>query len=484
MAQFNAKRIADPVHGTIGLSALEARVISTRAFQRLRNVKQLGLAHYVFPGADYSRFSHSIGVCHVTGRILDALSQLGIPDLDARTIQLYRLAALLHDVGHYPFSHAMEDALHNHFSQQFLAPLAAANAPAEVITLPQSTESLPSYYPHETLGKQVLLKDEEMNALLREAGYDPEDIAGIFTRAKPMRFANLVSSDLDADRIDYLLRTAHHTGLPYGAVDLDYLLSQMRVDDQSRVCLTDRALKTADHFLLCRYFDYQQVAFHKTVAGLEGVLKDVLTAMIEAAFIDGSAEDVMASLQEGRWAEFDDALVIQKMRVFAQAKETPSTQRLKANAILNRTPPKLLVDYEVIRPRTEAEKRRFRGVKQAVQEKLKQWAAEFALDLSLWYVWEKSGLALTKVGSHVSQSAFYEGKAGERDDYEQEIRVLDAAGVSSKSIVEIPHSLMSVLSDQALYSLRIYVLLPLEKIQVRDELAAKIKSDLPHMEWK
>lgn len=84
MQEFNAKRIADPVHGTIGLSALEARVISTRAFQRLRNVKQLGLAYYVFPGADYSRFSHSIGVCHITGRILSALRETSVSDIDDR----------------------------------------------------------------------------------------------------------------------------------------------------------------------------------------------------------------------------------------------------------------------------------------------------------------------------------------------------------------------------------------------------------------
>src|SRR5579862_6668732 len=111
--RFNEKRIADPVHGTIGLSALEANIIGTPAFQRLRNVKQLALAPLVYPGANYTRFSHSLGVCHVTGLILTALQQTtqfsdSEGSISDDEIQLYRLAALLHDIGHYPFSHVME----------------------------------------------------------------------------------------------------------------------------------------------------------------------------------------------------------------------------------------------------------------------------------------------------------------------------------------------------------------------------------------
>ncbi|MGH9908220.1 MAG: hypothetical protein ACRD8U_21845 [Pyrinomonadaceae bacterium] len=78
-SRFNHKRISDPIHGTIGLSELEVKVVDSKVFQRLRNVKQLGLAHYVFPGADYSRFSHSIGVCHITGRILGSLRDKRVP---------------------------------------------------------------------------------------------------------------------------------------------------------------------------------------------------------------------------------------------------------------------------------------------------------------------------------------------------------------------------------------------------------------------
>ena len=203
------------------------------------------------------------------------------------------------------------------------------------------------------------------------------------------------------------------------------------------------------------------------------MLQDVLAAMIKTSYIKGSANDVLLSVEEGRWAEFDDIFVSQKMRDFAKDAEQPETDRTKARAILTRTAPKLLVDYEAIRLREKHELKSFRSYKQAVKEKKQQWASEFDVDPDLWYIWSKSGLALTKVGSHVSQSTYYEGTEDDRDKYEQEIRVLDAAGVTSKSIVEIPHSLMSVLSNQALYSLRVYVLLPPEKMQLRNKYNSK-----------
>src|ERR1700723_1913060 len=102
-----SKRIADPVHGTIELRDVELEIVGTNIFQRLRNVKQLGLAHLVYPAADYSRFSHSLGACHVAGLITNALTGGKHIELSDADISLYRVAALLHDVGHYPFSHAM-----------------------------------------------------------------------------------------------------------------------------------------------------------------------------------------------------------------------------------------------------------------------------------------------------------------------------------------------------------------------------------------
>src|ERR1051326_142453 len=231
-SRFNHKRISDPIHGTIGLSELEVRIVDSRVFQRLRNVKQLGLAHYVFPGADYSRFSHCLGVCHITGRILGSLRAKGVA-IEDKEFQRYRLAALLHDVGHYPFSHTMEDPIENHYKQALIVSKdeeAPEHASEEIGKTPSSLN-------HELVGREILLKDPELNSILKDE-YEPKQIYSIILRDSTTLYGNLVSSDLDADRCDFMLRSAHFSGLPYGSVDIDYLVSQVSLDSSDRLCLS------------------------------------------------------------------------------------------------------------------------------------------------------------------------------------------------------------------------------------------------------
>ena len=112
--QGMTKRFADTVHGTVQLEDLEVEIVETLTFQRLRGIKQLGLASPCFPGADYSRFSHSIGACHVAQRLIEALENAGA-QISPEHRRMYRVAGLLHDIGHYPFSHAMERAVEEHY---------------------------------------------------------------------------------------------------------------------------------------------------------------------------------------------------------------------------------------------------------------------------------------------------------------------------------------------------------------------------------
>jgi HD superfamily phosphohydrolase len=145
---FLTKRISDPVYGSMGFSEAETDVIGTPNFQRLRNIKHLGLVDYVFPGATYARFSHCLGTCHLTGRILDSLCKVR-PDIEEREVQIYRMAALLHDVGHYPFSHAMDEAVEDHYKSLFLDETGTASTGSE-------GETGPKWYSHESLGKHVV----------------------------------------------------------------------------------------------------------------------------------------------------------------------------------------------------------------------------------------------------------------------------------------------------------------------------------------
>lgn len=156
------RTICDPVHGNISLTKLEDAVVDTRAFQRLRHVGQLGLVSLVFPGADFSRFSHSLGVCHITGRFIRQLRERGLPveDDDERDL---RLAALLHDVGHYPFSHTTEHAVLDYCSERNV----------------ESEEGLVTPASHEKVSGLLISGDSQLSGLLESEGVDAESLVSL-----------------------------------------------------------------------------------------------------------------------------------------------------------------------------------------------------------------------------------------------------------------------------------------------------------------
>lgn len=479
MALSIHKRISDPIHGSIELTELEWRVIATAAFQRLRNIKQLGLAHYVFPNADYSRFSHSLGVCHVAGRTMEAIQEvLGSGQVSDEEIQQYRLAGLVHDIGHYPYSHAMEEAISEYYSSTLLSSQSGES------NLGIEKQSKPLH--HESAGERVLTLDRAFTALQDKVNW--QSIADIFRRQKPPRFANLVSSDLDADRIDYLMRTAHHTGLPYGNVDLEYLLSQLQIDERQRICFRARAIRAAEHLLVCRYFDYQQVAFNKTVAGFEWLLREVLRELLARKRIDCSATWVEEAIVAGTsWYHFDDSFLLQKIRELANETREDALLGPMVRAILERTPPKLVGEIEYLAGRDEGAKQSFRRMRTIINHEYPNWAAKFDIPLHHWHIWAKNGIELTKAGSYVSISAAVEGSGEDsdkaKDKYEQALRILEPNSKNSVPIMEVPYSLMNILADKALYTLRVYALLPREKENQKEPIRAEIRKT-PDLTWK
>lgn len=437
------------------------QVISTPVFQRLRNVKQLGLAYSAFPGADYSRFSHSIGVCHITGLILENLIRVGI-EIDKKEIQLYRLAGLMHDIGHYPFSHAMEHAI----ADFYLRGVGEGKEPVK-------------FYKHESVSKATLENNSQIQAVLKAADLSPEDIYKVFNREQPPRFANLISSDLDADRIDYLMRTAHHTGLPYGTVDLGYLLSQLRLDKNERICFTAKALRTAEHLLLGRYFDYQQVAFHKTVAGMEWLLQDLLCALLEEKEIEGSASWVNAAIKNGEWDMFDDTYVTNKIRDLAKKHGNKSVIGNKAKALIERRPPKLVIEMENMQAENDQSRKNYSNELTLLKNHLPNLISEFGIAADYWTIWKPGIRTLTKIGSRIPVSSAEDTK----DKYEQAVRIIDDQG-SSAAIMEKSSSLMSILSNYALYTFRLYVLLPEDNSVDIDAIRQSIKKALPDLTLK
>ena len=471
---YGIKRIADPVHGTIGLSQPEVDLLSTRAFQRLRNIKHLGLAHFVFPGADYSRLSHGLGVCHVTGRILDSLRSASETTIDPTEYQHYRLAGLLHDVGHFPFSHAFQDAVSDYYKDHRAGPSLLAPVTSEG---QQDPAQVSDEYPpdHEGVGQLLLEHDSEIKHTLQSHEISPNDISSIFAREKPPRFANLISSDLDADRIDYLLRTAHHTGLPYGSVDIEYILSQLQLDNHDRICLTSKALHTAEHFLLSRYFDYQQINYHKTVAAFEELLKDIVVILLKKGKIDCSRSGILEMVQHEKWYHFDDSYILQKIQELKQNR-VGNVIDVKVDSLLRRVPPKLIGSIEFIDDRNQGRDLHSRNIRdlQRVSDKLSE---EFNIPRELWYVWDPKGSSLTKIGSSVPVSML----PADEDDLEQAIRIKD--GKESKPIVNVTRSLMTIIAQKALYTTRLYLLFPDGRESERSKITEAVRAELSLDDW-
>jgi uncharacterized protein len=247
-----AQRIyRDPVHNIIPLrdesaeEQLMIRLIDTAEFQRLRRIKQLGLGLFTYQGAEHSRFTHSLGALHLMTRILDQLSSsVGLASNDRAAA---RAAALLHDVGHGPFSHAMERVLGVHHEQMTI--------------------------------QAVSSTDTALNETLRSFSAEmPERVASIIAGTfKPASLTQLVSSQLDVDRMDYLLRDSLMTGAKYGLYDLEWIINALRIDEENdRIYVTARGLHAVEEYLQARYYMFRQVYFHRTLRSAEAVLQSTL----------------------------------------------------------------------------------------------------------------------------------------------------------------------------------------------------------------
>ena len=252
-----AQRIyRDPVHNIIPLrddtaeELLLIRLIDTAEFQRLRRIKQLGLGLYTYQGAEHSRFTHSLGALHLMTRILDRLAdQIEVDSADRAAA---RAASLLHDVGHGPFSHAMEKVLGVHHEQMTIA--------------------------------AVTSSETELNSALRSFSDEmPERIASIIDGTfKPAALAQLVSSQLDVDRMDYLLRDSLMTGAKYGLYDLEWIINALQIDeDNDRVYVSARGVHAVEEYLQARYYMFRQVYFHRTLRSAEAVLRSTLRRALE-----------------------------------------------------------------------------------------------------------------------------------------------------------------------------------------------------------
>ena len=269
------QRIRDPVHGLIVFSMgdhferLMWSLLNTSEFQRLRRIKQLGFSELVYPGATHTRFSHSVGVFHTYRELIKILDSLLGDRFCTESAKVSMCSALLHDIGHGPFSHAFEGV----------------------------EKARKARKKHEKWTVEIIRGDTEVGKLL--SSYDDcfqDKVANLLEQEYPVDiYSSIVSSQFDADRIDYLQRDRIMTGTEYAGLDWDWLLNNLEVekltiggDDEKDpfevegFILGAKGLKAAESYLLGRYHMYTQVYMHKATRAAEKMLESVLT---RAAFL-------------------------------------------------------------------------------------------------------------------------------------------------------------------------------------------------------
>jgi HD superfamily phosphohydrolase len=309
--------LRDPVHGLVTFESAEESIVpsllETQEVQRLRRIRQMGLASLAYPGADHTRFSHAIGAAHVMTRLLRRLRAIHdeLPPEERVTEERAREAlagALLHDLGHGPFSHVFEEAL-------------------------------PETRRHELWTERFVLDpDTEVHRVL--ARYDsslPQRVADLVRGEHPITFlARAVSGTFDVDRCDYLLRDAHFTGVGYGKFDLDWLLRSLRLGVRpiagAPALAIDgpKGMQAIESFILARLFMFQQVYFHKTERASEWMLRCIFVRLREL-LLDGKeppgVPPAIASLARtgdtdlGAYLAVDDGVLWVALSQLAQAKD-------------------------------------------------------------------------------------------------------------------------------------------------------------------
>ena len=240
-------RIRDPLHGTIQLSDLEGRLLDSQPMQRLRGIRQLAMAYLVYPGANHTRFEHSIGTLFLADKICRELS------LPKEKTGKVRAAALLHDVGHTAFSHEAEAVLMHKLGT------------------------------HEQIGKRMVMQGELGDIL--SGPFSKKEIANLCDHP----LGEIITSDIGADRMDYLLRDSHYTGVAYGVIDAERICSSLEMK-HGGLLLCERGLSAAENLLVARFTMFSTVYLHKTVRIASRMLQQAITLAIS----DGTLQPCFA----------------------------------------------------------------------------------------------------------------------------------------------------------------------------------------------
>ena len=445
----NIQRLRDPIHGLIQFESPTDKcaweLLDTPEFQRLRRIRQLGFSEFTFPSATHTRFAHSIGVFHNARRLMKVVERAEGPDFDKDKSNVVLLAALLHDVGHGPFSHAFEKAREE---------IAVANG-------------MGSIEKHEKFSARII-RNEVGNIfrILEQTPSLSEKVAAVIDADDPADIYHaVISSSFDADRLDFLVRDRYMTGTGAGAIDVDWLIDNLgerlidiyQDDDPVPQKIPTFVFKykgrqAAEDFLLSRYRLYTEVYLHKTTRGFEAILSRILRFVgdpsIPAHKLNLSKDEALVKfLRDGEdlnlYLQLDDYSIWSAIKQMAHCEHQEA--RTLCCRLLNRD------HLHVLDLFTECG-----------NDKVKLANAERDIDR---FADSELGITIFKDAPTVS---LYSTQSGEAEKLHKRVRVLDGTGVPK----EINDFEETIISDSLTKKRRLirYYFLSREK---RDE-AAKI----------
>jgi len=276
----NHKVVRDPIHGDIKITGILDDLLKTPEVQRLHNIKQLGFAHLVFPGAHHTRFEHSLGSSMIASQIADIL---GLKEIEKKLITC---AAQLHDIGHGPFSHTLESILMERFGVDHV----------------DLTEKLIlGNYDILDVKEQQFISAPKVHEILDKHQVNKKDIVNIVRGklSKKSYLSQLLNSTIDVDQLDYLMRDAYYTGVAYGMIDLQRLLQTIMIH-KGNLTMMRKGVNVVENILMARALMYSSVYFHKTVRIPELMLSKALEEIPDAEpfeFFRMTDAEIMTSLK-------------------------------------------------------------------------------------------------------------------------------------------------------------------------------------------
>ncbi len=446
------KIVVDSIHGDIHLKARELEVIDTASFQRLRHLKQLAMSQMVYPNATHTRFAHSLGALAIMSRIIEIANNTGQIKLTSKQQENLRLAALLHDVGHYPYSHLMERIDKVKLIEKQVVGAKAAKETLDISRIP--------YPEHDLVGTYIVT---EQNDLIEALGGKKraKEIANLFGPKRPteskksLQLSKLVHSSLDMDRLDYLLRDSQATGVPHGQIDINYLLNNLKISPSGMVGISDKAIPAAEQLLLARFFMHRTVYYHKTTFGMEEVCRQLLYRLrTQGKYgIPKDGKEIKGLVTSKALGTFTDAYVDQIIQE-AVTDENQVIQKL-ARSIQRRRPPQLLQEVNILRSSQEHNGHHAGTTfKINCKHNLHKLANDFHIHLEQFLLCETPPLRLEKRGPLVAAE---EAMRTNWKEEEELIKVFVADESEPKSLVDIPYSLLSKCAGLFFQSFRLYV---------------------------